>query len=122
MQESYKSDKKTLAAPLAVFRFKSDAITAGTYTADWDEASNSYAYLMVPVDASNKCLAAISFGGSVTVSSSENTINADGGKIVFTGTKIPLYHPTRTPIGDLTGELDNIVICPIDNSFIPALF
>ena len=55
------------------------------------------------IDVSSLCIAAIAFGKKMEVSNAFNVMqDGGGGTITYSGFDIPLYHPTETPLGDLT--------------------
>lgn len=55
------------------------------------------------IDVDSLCIAAIAFGKKMEVTNAFNVMqDGGGGSISFSGFDIPLYHPTETPIGDLT--------------------
>ncbi|HPA56400.1 MAG TPA: hypothetical protein PLX56_02845 [bacterium] len=55
------------------------------------------------IDVDSLCIAAIAFGKKMVVSNAFNVMaDGGGGSITFSGFDIPLYHPTETPLGDLT--------------------
>lgn len=55
------------------------------------------------IDVNSLCIAAIAFGKKMEVSNALNVMaDGGGGTITYSGFDIPLYHPTETPLGDLT--------------------
>lgn len=55
------------------------------------------------IDVNSLCIAAIGFGKKMEVSNAFNVMqDGGGGTITYSGFDIPLYHPTETPLGDLT--------------------
>lgn len=62
----------------------------------------------------SECLMAMSFGGVTFVSGAQNTTAASGGSIRLGVIDALLYHPTETPYGDLSGEVAEMTLCPIE--------
>ncbi|MGI6394565.1 MAG: hypothetical protein ACOX2F_07545 [bacterium] len=55
------------------------------------------------IDVNSLCIAAIAFGKKMEVANAFSVMqDGGGGNIVYAGYDIPLYHPTETPLGDLT--------------------
>ncbi|HNW82454.1 MAG TPA: hypothetical protein PKG52_06110 [bacterium] len=55
------------------------------------------------IDVNSLCIAAIAFGKKMEVTNAFNVMqDGGGGNITYSGFDIPLYHPTETPLGDLT--------------------
>ena len=55
------------------------------------------------IDVDSLCISAIAFGKTMVVSNAFNVMqDGGGGTITYSGFDIPLYHPTETPLGDLT--------------------
>jgi len=60
------------------------------------------------IDIDSLCIAAIAFGKKMEVSNAFNVMqDGGGGMITYSGFDIPLYHPTETPLGDLTEMVKN---------------
>ncbi len=70
--------------------------------------------LFEKLDENNECLMAMSFGGVTFVSDAQNTTAASGGSIRLGVIDALLYHPTETPYGDLSGEVAEMTLCPIE--------
>ena len=62
------------------------------------------------------CVLAVGIGGTLNVTEATGTTEQDGGTLAFNGSDIPLYHPSITPHGDLTGMfvLEGLPVCPLD--------
>lgn len=55
------------------------------------------------IDVNSLCISAIAFGKKMEVTNAFNVMqDGGGGNITYSGFDIPLYHPTETPLGDLT--------------------
>jgi len=55
------------------------------------------------IDVDSLCISAIGFGKTLEVITAINVMaDGGGGTIKYQGFDIPLYHPTETPIGDVT--------------------
>ncbi len=87
--------------PVTNLAFRTDTITPGVYSMDARENDGLVA-LTNDLGNNTSCLLALSFGGSVTVTSAVNTDQPSGGSIAFNGSDILLYHPTETPVGDIS--------------------
>lgn len=92
--------------PHVHFYFPNPSVKVGKYAVDMVKgAANLYLYdYKEPSNPMNndRCMLAVGIGGSINVTLAENTANADGGKLNFTGTNIPVYYIKETPYGDLT--------------------
>lgn len=51
------------------------------------------------------CLHAVGFNSSLNVLKAENIIDVEGGAIMLQSKEIKLYHPTETPVGDISKDL-----------------
>ncbi len=89
--------------PLINLAFRTDVIAPGVYSMDARE-SDGFVALTNETGPDTSCLLAISFGGSLTVTSAVSTDQPSGGSIAFNGSDILLYHPTETPVGDISDE------------------
>lgn len=98
--------------PMVQLQFPNDAITTGTVPLDGGQPGSGRAALVNSTGPNTICLLAYAFGGSVTVTAAAGTNQVSGGSISLNGTGIPLYYPTETPLGDLSGQLGSTQICP----------
>ena len=59
------------------------------------------------------CVDAVAMGGQVEVTEALDTTSAEGGRIAIVGRDLLLYHPTETPMGDLSAAYaaNDIYIC-----------
>jgi len=103
----------TGADPQVRLLFANDTITTGALPVDLTVATSPMLLLM-NFPGSTGCVLAIGHGGSISVTTATNTSAADGGSLAFTGAALPIYHPTGTPLGDISGELTGygLTICP----------
>ncbi len=102
----------TIVNPMVQLRFPSDVIVPGSVSTDAAQQGTAVVALLNSTGPNTYCLLAYSFGGSVTVTAATNTNQVSGGSLAFNGSGIPVYHPTETPIGDISGNLGSLSACP----------
>jgi len=95
--------------PQVVLMFKTDEVTTGFHKISpfGDEsiiiAVGEQFNKTGDIDIDSLCIAAIGFGKKMDVKIAINVMqDGGGGAIHYEGFDIPLYHPTETPIGDVT--------------------
>jgi len=110
----YSSKGMTPVSPMVQLLFLTDEIAPGIYVVG-DEVAAS----IIELDPTTEyqCVSAVAYGGSVEVTAVKNTTQNEGGKVSY---RIPhnikLYHPTDTPLGDLSeGFAETIDVCPLQN-------
>ncbi len=99
--------------PLVQMGFLTDNLSPGIYIIQKDV---SMVLLNIEDLQSQKvCLKAMAFGGAVVVKEAKNTNAKEGGSLkMFIPHDIKLYHPTETPIGDISDKLSGggATVCP----------
>ena len=111
----YSSRGMNPISPMVQLIFLTDEVEPGTYVVGDDVAAS-----IIELDATTEyqCVSAVAYGGSVEVTAVKNTTQKEGGSLSY---RIPhnikLYHPSDTPLGDLSeGFADTIEVCPSPNT------
>ncbi|HOW52630.1 MAG TPA: hypothetical protein PLV42_11380 [bacterium] len=97
--------------PVVQMGFPSDAITPGQLSTDASQQGSAYLVLLNSL-GNTSCLLAYSFGGTVNVTAASNTTAPGAGTLNFDSTKIEVYYPKETPMGDISGNLGTTQVCP----------
>lgn len=97
--------------PYVYLAFATDKIQPGIVSVGLDAGVGAYLVLYHFLNGgSDYCAMAVGFG-ELNVIAAEKTTAPDGGMLAIGGQAIQLYHPTSTPIGDVSGWVGNI--CPV---------
>ncbi|MFH1438055.1 MAG: hypothetical protein ABIJ56_20270, partial [Pseudomonadota bacterium] len=113
-QSSEDSSGAIPANPWIELDFMDDYISTGEYEIDTGNGAEVTLSVVNIYSGNDVCFLAIGIGGAITVTRAWNTSAIEGGKLAFSGTGIPLYHPTMTPYGDMTAAIigAGYQICP----------
>lgn len=113
-QSSEDSSGAIPANPWIELDFLDDYISTGEYEIDTGSGAEVTLSVVNIYPGNDVCFLAIGIGGAITVTRAWNTSAIEGGKLSFSGTGIPLYHPTMTPYGDMTAGIigAGYQICP----------
>lgn len=96
------STQAGIVNPMVQLLFPDDAIIPGTVSMDASKEGSGFTILLNSTGTGTRCLLAISFGGTVTVTAAANTDQVSGGSLAFNGSGIMVYYPAETPLGDLS--------------------
>ncbi len=101
--------------PMVQMYFPNDTITAGSYALDIQTAADIMLVVLNSTGPSSACALAVAIGGTLTVTNAVNT-TAEGGSLAFNGSAVSIYHPTATPLGDVSSAFTSagLTICPIE--------
>ena len=113
----YNQSAATVVMAIGDLYFPTDAISNGLYGVD-PIGGLQFVIIEVTGDVVNQqlqvktqCLAAMGFGGNVSVTNAFNTTQMEGGALAFNSQEIKVFHPTDMPLlGDISGQM-SIDIC-----------
>lgn len=103
--------------PAVQLIFPTDALSPGTMIVGLSEdGSVPMIFLMQEIESEDPCVLAVVMGGSLEITRALETTLPEGGELAFSGSMMPLYHPTMTPAGDLTDVFaaSGTPICPME--------
>jgi hypothetical protein len=102
--------------PIVQITFPSDDVADGDYDLNITEADDVMLALFNATGPSSQCVLALGIGGTITVTNAVDTTLTEGGTISVSFTDAPLYHPSSTPMGDITSDLiaQGAEICPVE--------
>ena len=107
----YSIQGQDIVQPYVYLAFTSDNIQPGMVPVGLDADVGAYLVLYHMLNGgSDYCAMAVGFG-QLSVIAAQNTTAADGGTIAIGGQAIQLYHPTNTPMGNVSNYVGNV--CPI---------
>ena len=97
--------------------FPTDNLTVGELpiSLPGSNQANAVFIYLVTEGSTDTCVHAFAYGKLLTITQATNTTADDGGQLAFWAADVPLYHPTQTPLGDITQELaaaTDLTVCP----------
>jgi hypothetical protein len=109
MQQSQSSS--AVMPPIVQLIFPNDALSATTY--DIGVSDGEAMMLLVEPVGTSSCIAGVGMGGTVTVTAYTGITSpaTDGGSIALNGESIHIYHPSATPMGDLSTQFGSTPAC-----------
>jgi len=108
----YSFQGEDLIQPYIYLQFVSDQLKPGPVTIGLDGNAGAYFVLFHMLSDTDYCAAAVGFG-QIMLTVASNTTAQDGGKLSITAPNgLPLYHPTSTPIGDVSAYVGSV--CPME--------
>lgn len=108
----YSFQGENLIQPYVYLQFLSDQLKPGPVTIGLDGNAGAYFVLFHMLSDTDYCAAAVGFG-QIMLTAASNTTAQDGGKLSITAPNgLPLYHPTQTPIGDVSAYVGSV--CPME--------
>lgn len=113
VSQSTQDSTMALVNPAISFTLSVDGLEQGEHPLGFDPKGPDNIYLVNSINNdTDYCLLALSIGGTVTVTAAKDTDQPYGASLSFVGAKIPVFHPTETPLGDVVEQLVDIPICP----------
>ena len=115
-QDSCTNEQCTAVAnPLVRMFIPTDDIVPGPMTVDV-ATEDDVMLILINSNMVTGCVLAVGIGGTITVTEATDTTEQEGGTLAFTGSDIPLYHPSTTPHGDLSSmfALEGLPACPLE--------
>jgi hypothetical protein len=115
-QDSCTDEFCTSAAnPLVRMFIPTNDIVPGIATVDV-AAETDLMLILLNSNGLTGCVLAVGIGGTINVTEATGTTQQDGGTLAFNGSDIPMYHPTITPHGDLSGmfAMEGLPACPME--------
>lgn len=108
----YSFEGQDIVQPYVYLQFVSDQLKPGPVTIGLDGSAGAYFVLFHLLSDTDYCAAAVGFG-QIMITAASNTTSQDGGKLSITAPNgLPLYHPTSTPIGDVSAYVGSV--CPME--------
>jgi len=116
IQQSFSDMIGTITAPTVELDFTSDSFSTGIMAIDVVVGAGALLTVFDIPAPGTSCVAAVGMYGAIDVTTAVDTTSTEGGSVAFEGADIPLYHPTDTPRGDISAELEaaGLEICPIE--------
>lgn len=99
--------------------FPGDDLEAQDYEVDSGDLAQSvspWVFVYNQITPLSFCVLAVGSGGTLAVTAAESTTALDGGTLTLQITDLPLYHPTNTPYGDITPDLNpmGMLVCDME--------
>jgi hypothetical protein len=104
--------------PQGRIAFLSDDLTTGDRLPIMLPGSNQddgVLVYFVTVGLTESCVHAFAYGEWLDITLAANTTADEGGQLAFSATDVPVYHPTATPLGDITqgvADAAGLAVCP----------
>jgi hypothetical protein len=118
IQQSFADMGGTAANPFVELDFRTDALEVASYDlgSPTDDTVDGTLLVTNSLSATSFCVLAVSFSGTIDVTSAVNTTAVEGGQLQLSGTGIEVYHPSDTPEGDITASFTSAgySVCPIE--------
>lgn len=117
MQESWADQEGTMPAnPWVELDIMGDSIPVGNYEIGFG-GDAQFLLTVLSEAGSDSCVLAVGMGGYIEVPFSAIDATAPGSESIYLSSGgIPIYHPTDTPLGDISTELaaEGRQVCPIE--------
>lgn len=94
--------------PLVLMTLQPELVATGVMQVTPEANGPVRVMLLETTGGSSYCVSAVGIG-EINVTEAENLQAEDGGKLAFTGENIVMYHPMKTPNGDMSTQVGSAI-------------